>query len=743
EFVHHLFLENVFKETPRFRGVYFTSGTQEGRPIDRVMSAMAEAFGQPQVQLPAPQVESKSYFLRDMFLGIVFRDGDAAMLSPDQLRRRRRRTYLTAGVIFALAMGISGLPALAWAMNRSYLDETEEVISDANEAASATTEGPAPEAELSALFDRARQLDEYDDDGPPMHMQLGMYQDDVFPHVRDLYLHQFHDRVIGPMLAADTQSMLAFGQRVQALNAPPDAEEMKVMYDHLKLHLLLTEHGALAEGLEEPPLDDELDDFLVEQLHHAWAEATGTERHQVAYRSMREQLRYYVEALHDSELASGLRFERSDPAVGAVRAVFAAVGSYTVAVQGIISEIEPLNYDVRLGSMVGQVQSIQARAYVRGAFTKRAWDDRVEDMLDEDAARFFGENWVLGNPPPESDRAAERERDEQLARLRATYFQMYVLEWERFLASMTTPALSGPQDQMIMLREYMNGEPPMVERLIRMLDTNVSLVPPGQGANSPSEVARRARDIARRRGGTAIGRVTRIGGANARILMDEGDRRAQAALADQNNGPQSMTPAMVREAFLPLVDFAPAPQRNAAPGSSEMVRPVTRYQEQLAYMRDSLQQEQLGSNLASFEERQASAQTLTLAQIEEQPLRWRNWFRAILLPPVQGTAFERPSEPILHPSVDMSTLAAQSNARGAGVPVAVPGVLPGQPPVPTPTDAPAVPAPGAPTPVAPPPAAPAAPAPAAPAPAAPAAAPTEAPAEPAPRRRRGGNEWWR
>ena len=40
-----LFAENVYQDTPLMRGVYFTSGTQEGRTIDRVMGAMAQAFG--------------------------------------------------------------------------------------------------------------------------------------------------------------------------------------------------------------------------------------------------------------------------------------------------------------------------------------------------------------------------------------------------------------------------------------------------------------------------------------------------------------------------------------------------------------------------------------------------------------------------------------------------------------------------------------------------------------------------
>jgi len=41
------------------RGCYFTSGTQEGRPIDRIMNSMAEAFGiQPRMQMMAPVLHS-------------------------------------------------------------------------------------------------------------------------------------------------------------------------------------------------------------------------------------------------------------------------------------------------------------------------------------------------------------------------------------------------------------------------------------------------------------------------------------------------------------------------------------------------------------------------------------------------------------------------------------------------------------------------------------------------------------
>jgi type VI secretion system protein ImpL len=76
----HLFAENVYQDTPALRGVYFTSGTQEGRTIDRVMTAMAEAFGiEPAAAAAEPVIEAKSYFLRDVFAKVIFPDKNVAV----------------------------------------------------------------------------------------------------------------------------------------------------------------------------------------------------------------------------------------------------------------------------------------------------------------------------------------------------------------------------------------------------------------------------------------------------------------------------------------------------------------------------------------------------------------------------------------------------------------------------------------------------------------------------------------
>ncbi len=88
-FVDTLYASNVYQDSPVMRGVYFTSGTQEGRTIDRVMGAMSSAFGvKPRDADEQPVLEAKSYFLRDVFKQVIFPDQKLAVRSAGAVRKQ-------------------------------------------------------------------------------------------------------------------------------------------------------------------------------------------------------------------------------------------------------------------------------------------------------------------------------------------------------------------------------------------------------------------------------------------------------------------------------------------------------------------------------------------------------------------------------------------------------------------------------------------------------------------------------
>src|SRR3546814_11609894 len=89
DFLGEIFRPSRLQEAPLLRGVYFTSGTQDGTPIDRLMGAMANAFGIGRQALTAFSGTGRSYFLTRPLRDVVYPDAGAVSDYPSLERRRR------------------------------------------------------------------------------------------------------------------------------------------------------------------------------------------------------------------------------------------------------------------------------------------------------------------------------------------------------------------------------------------------------------------------------------------------------------------------------------------------------------------------------------------------------------------------------------------------------------------------------------------------------------------------------
>jgi type VI secretion system protein ImpL len=144
---------------PLIRGVYFTSGTQEGSPIDRVLGTLARTFNlERKVQPPAPGT-GKSFFLRRLLREVILAEASLAGVDPRHERQRRRALAAAFG---ALVLGTLALAA-AWFV--SYLEDRDLVVAARagtaamkQELAAQAVLRPGEEARLIALLDRLDAL---------------------------------------------------------------------------------------------------------------------------------------------------------------------------------------------------------------------------------------------------------------------------------------------------------------------------------------------------------------------------------------------------------------------------------------------------------------------------------------------------------------------------------------------------------------------------------------------------------
>ncbi len=178
ELVQTIFAVNSFQGTPLLRGFYFTSGTQEGRPLDRVLARMGHAMGIRPPETAAQQVtESKSYFLHDVFMNVVFPDGDVAARSASELKRQRILRVAVSAAAFTLGIILS-IPSIgSFVQNRKLLHDTQDRAEALMKINWNDNESPGPKLDLlDPMLARLKELDTHQADGVPLGLSWGMYR---------------------------------------------------------------------------------------------------------------------------------------------------------------------------------------------------------------------------------------------------------------------------------------------------------------------------------------------------------------------------------------------------------------------------------------------------------------------------------------------------------------------------------------------------------------------------------------
>ncbi|GAA0783479.1 type VI secretion system membrane subunit TssM [Roseibium denhamense] len=125
-FVSEVFRSSRYEAQPLLRGVYFTSGTQEGTPFDRLLGAMGNSFQlAPAHQMPLSG-QGKAYFIKNLLSNIVFREQDLVGVNT---RLERRLAAIYAGSMAAIVAVVVGLSAY-WLAGLYHADETADEVEE-------------------------------------------------------------------------------------------------------------------------------------------------------------------------------------------------------------------------------------------------------------------------------------------------------------------------------------------------------------------------------------------------------------------------------------------------------------------------------------------------------------------------------------------------------------------------------------------------------------------------------------
>lgn len=471
-FLGKVFAPSGFDHVLMLRGVYLTSGTQEGSPIDRVISSLGAAFGMEHRLIPPQAGSGKSFFITRLLREVVFAE---RRLGGANLKWERRRGLLRLAAFAGIGIFTVGL-LLLWAQsyhkNDAYIAAVDErveaiqpIVTNAGVAASDDVLGilPVLEAVRTASYALPRLQGE-----KPLAMRFGLYQGDKLDAAAQQAYRGMLREVLLPRIALRVEKQLR--------NLDPN--NLEFTYEALKSYIMLHDPAHFdAEALKAwVSLDWELNlprDTSVKQ---------------------RAELAGYLNALFkDGPVSSPL------PADGELIAgVRKQLLHYTLPDriysrlkrQGVGSEFPEFTIERAVGPVAALVFARKSQqplsSGVPGLFSFDGYHKGFGPQVERVSQRLLEEEvWVLGSSSAKSDAAGARQVADEVRRL---YLNDYARIWDDFVKDIAVQRASSLQ-QSIQLARVLSATDSPLPRLIKAMSRETTLIVAGSEEKSAIDKA--------------------------------------------------------------------------------------------------------------------------------------------------------------------------------------------------------------------------------------------------------------
>ncbi len=455
------------------RGIYFTSGTQEGTPIDRLTGTLARALGVDQTRTQSLRpVQGRSYFLERLLKEVIF--GEALLVAHSPAATRRSRVLRMAGYAIAalLVLTAAGVLWQVHSTGQREIDASAAALAQYEQTARGIPLDPVADddlARLASLLDQARALPRGADEPPWLPAALSQH-DKLDASARVVYRHAL-DFALLPRLMWRLETQMR-----------GNLNRADFLYEATRVYLMLGDAG---------PLDRSL---VREWMRLDWQTAYPG----LGYASLRDSLLRHLDAL----LAEPLPQMQLDGAL--VAAARARIATVPLA-QRVYSRIResaaarstpPWRPSDALGP-AGLPLFVRASGKpltdgVPGFFTVDGFHKVLLPSLGGAAKSVVSESWVIGGREafdPNGPQMAALERD-----VVTLYENDYAPTWDLMLTDLNVAPLRSLSQAAQDLYILASRESPML-RLLQSISRQLTLsAPPGgaQAAASPDAATNNA-----------------------------------------------------------------------------------------------------------------------------------------------------------------------------------------------------------------------------------------------------------
>jgi type VI secretion system protein ImpL len=459
-FLDNVFKPNAYEERPLLRGVYFTSGTQEGSPIDRLIGHMAQSMGLDRAHLARQSGSGRSYFIERLFTAVAFAERGLVGTNPKVEQRRKwiARAALAASIVLVVIVG--AVWTLSYRANQAYIAQVDSRLVPVGKGVQTLDPSQRDVVQVLPLLNAVRGLAH---DAPDWAEGLGLYQGDMLESEAQSVYRKLLIAIFAPRLLTRIEEQLYAGgpsdylyEGLKAYLMLADGEHYDA--DFIKAWILLDWERSLPRDLA-PALRQDLEQHLAALFIRRPPNARLDQRLIDDTRHQLQQLpiaqRVY-DRVKRQKLPDGVSdFRLSDAAGRDAALVFRSKSGKPLS--------EPLS----------------------GLFTVEGYRKAFLASSLAQSATLAEERWVLGRKLGESG-DAKRLADDVLQ----LYYQDYIRTWDALLADVDFVPITSVGQAADVLRVLSGPNSPMKKLLQAVArETNLSHSPTVEKVRDDAEKA--------------------------------------------------------------------------------------------------------------------------------------------------------------------------------------------------------------------------------------------------------------
>nr|WP_275298101.1 type VI secretion system membrane subunit TssM [Halomonas campisalis] len=468
QFIADTFEGSGYDRPVMLRGLYFTSGTQEGTPIDRMMDSLARAYGmQVSGASPveaAPAGQGRSYFIHRLLKSVIFPESGLAGVNW----RLEVGRALAQNAAYLLLLGVLAVVSVGWMTsyqyNRGYLADVEAALAAHGELASQPMPGEAGLAEVLPRLDALREVAAEANrhrGRVPVLMGLGLYRGEPVGRTAE----QAYLQGVRELLVPRVVNLIE--RRLSTPNVPPTN-----IYAYLKGYLMLAETGRL----NRDELEVIVRDALLGEFPQQRAIAQALFEHFGAYT---DSARSFPAVSVNDELVARSRASLRQASVPAL--MFRRLE--TRFDQRHEASLR-LDVEAGLGSdlVFRRRSGTPLSEPIPALYTRDGFEQITRQEGGELVSRFLEDHWVFGEATLPSGRAAHLRLAEEFVR---HYEQAYIDHWEELLADLDLVPLLQV-DQAIDLLAVITGPTSPLRRLMELVANQTRFPEPERDDETPA-----------------------------------------------------------------------------------------------------------------------------------------------------------------------------------------------------------------------------------------------------------------